>query len=103
MSVATIQPVPAHRIMDNDRKRALAGGDADDSSAPPLKKQLTMSNGAGASGEAADVPKFGSTNSTWQVDLDVSTPSYMGLMKARILICRTDYTKRCHFEAVEGI
>lgn len=53
--------------MDNDRKRA---ADLDDSNAPPLKKQITMTNGA-TSGEAADVPKFGSINSSWQVDLEV--------------------------------
>jgi hypothetical protein len=53
------------KMVDNDRKRA---ADIDDSTAPPLKKQITMSNG---SGEAADAPKFGSINSSWQVDLEV--------------------------------
>ena len=72
MSVATIPAaLPVGKAkMDNDRKRAAAAGDLDDSAAPPLKKQVTMANGA-ASGEAADAPKFGSINSTWQVDLEV--------------------------------
>lgn len=68
MSAAVLQsnlPVGKPK-MDNDRKRA---ADLDDSNAPPLKRQITMSNGA-ASGEAADVPKFGSINSSWQVDLE---------------------------------
>jgi hypothetical protein len=56
--------------MDNDRKRAAVSGDLDDSAAPPLKKQATIANGTG-SGEAADAPKFGSINSSWQVDLEV--------------------------------
>ena len=55
-------------VMDiGSRKRGAANIDVDESSAPPLKKHLSMSNGA-ASGEAADAPKFGSINSTWQVD-----------------------------------
>jgi hypothetical protein len=75
MSVATFQPaLPVGKPnMENDRKRAAAAGDLDDSAAPPLKKQVTIANGAG-SGEAADAPKFGSINSSWQVDLDVSIP-----------------------------
>jgi hypothetical protein len=70
MSTAILQsnlPVGKPKKMDNDRKRA---ADLDDSAAPPLKKQVTMANGA-SSGDAADAPKFGSTNSTWQVDLEV--------------------------------
>jgi hypothetical protein len=72
MSVATFQPaLPVGKPkMDNDRKRAAVSGDFDDSAAPPLKKQVTMANGTG-SGEAADAPKFGSINSSWQVDLEV--------------------------------
>lgn len=59
--------------MENDRKRA---ADLDDASGPPLKRQITMANGASnASGEAADAPKFGSINSSWQVDLDVCIES----------------------------
>ncbi|KIW09416.1 uncharacterized protein PV09_00306 [Verruconis gallopava] len=71
MSVATIQPaLPVGKPkMDNERKRAATAGELEDSAAPPSKKQATMSNGA-ASGEAADAPKFGSINSTWQVDLE---------------------------------
>ena len=70
MSVATFLSVGLV-TMDNDRKRATVTGDFDDSSAPPLKRQQTMTNGAG-SGDPADVPKFGTVNSAWQVDLDVS-------------------------------
>jgi hypothetical protein len=72
MSLATFQPVLSVGLvkMDDNRKRAAVSGDTDDS-APPLKRQATMTNGAG-SNETADVPKFGTINSSWQVDLEVS-------------------------------
>lgn len=78
MSVATSQPVlsvgKVVKIMDDsNRKRANISTDPDDSG-PPIKKQATLTNGAG-SNDSIDVPKFGMANSTWQVDLEVSALS----------------------------
>jgi hypothetical protein len=73
MSVATFQQ-PVRDVglvkMDDSRKRPVALQDADDS-APAPKRHATMTNGAGAD-EKPDVPKFGTVNSPWQTDLDVS-------------------------------
>jgi hypothetical protein len=73
MSVATFQQ-PVRDVglvkMDDSRKRPVALQDAEDS-APPPKRHATMTNGAGAE-EKPDVPRFGTVNSPWQTDLDVS-------------------------------
>jgi hypothetical protein len=74
MSVAALQqPVRDGLVkMDDSRKRPAVLQDADDS-APPLKRHATMTNGASAD-DKPDVPKFGTVNSPWQMDLDVSLP-----------------------------
>jgi hypothetical protein len=72
MSVAALQqPVRDGLVkMDDSRKRPAILQDAEDS-APPLKRHATMTNGAGVD-DKPDVPKFGTLNSPWQMDLDVS-------------------------------
>lgn len=76
MSVATYPPVLSGKVEvvkimdDTNRKRANITTDPDDNG-PPIKKQATLTNGA-SSNDAADVPKFGMANSSWQVDLEVS-------------------------------
>ncbi|RDI86437.1 hypothetical protein Vi05172_g3630 [Venturia inaequalis] len=75
MSVATYPPVLSGKVEvvkimdDTNRKRANITTDPDDNG-PPIKKQATLTNGA-SSNDAADVPKFGMANSSWQVDLEV--------------------------------
>jgi len=77
MSVATFQPVLSLKMDDSSaRKRANITTDTDDNG-PPIKKQATLTNGAGSNG-GADVPKFGMANSSWQVDLEVSAFSIIG-------------------------
>jgi hypothetical protein len=73
MSVATFQQ-PLLQVglvkMDDSRKRPAAIQDTE-MTAPPPKRHATMSNGAGAE-DKPDVPRFGTINSPWQTDLDVS-------------------------------
>jgi hypothetical protein len=73
MSVATFQQQGALKVglvkMDDSRKRAAAS--IEDDAAPPLKRQATMTNGA-APEDKPDVPKFGTVNTPWQTDLEVS-------------------------------
>lgn len=73
MSVATFQPaaLSAGLVVKSkmDRKRAVSGDD--DLTAPPGKRL----NGGGSTGDVADVPKFGSVNTSWQVDLEVGGDS----------------------------
>lgn len=59
--------------MEDSRKRPASAAVEQDDSVPPPKRQATLSNGA-SSEDKADVPRFGTVNTPWQVDLDVSAP-----------------------------
>jgi hypothetical protein len=102
MSVAALQQPVRDGLakMDDSRKRPAVIQDADDS-APPLKRHATMTNGAGAD-DKPDVPKFGTVNSPWQMDLEVSLfplwSSIHRIQRER----NTDFVdaaKGCHFQA----
>lgn len=109
MSVATYQPVLSGKpevvkIMDDtNRKRANITTDPDDNG-PPIKKQATLTNGA-SSNDGADMPKFGMANSSWQVDLEVSTLEWTRTRRGvkLTLIAHADCSKGRHYSTTQRV